>query len=69
MGRQVVVTGIGAVGNGSHMIPPMLILGRPYEACDLDYVTDQRRGMRLRYVLSNSIRFGGINTSLVFGAP
>ncbi|HEV2357037.1 MAG TPA: beta-ketoacyl-ACP synthase II [bacterium] len=49
-------------------VPATLNLETPDEACDLDYVRDGGREMPLRYVLSNSFGFGGINASLVFGA-
>jgi 3-oxoacyl-[acyl-carrier-protein] synthase II len=49
-------------------VPPTINLDAPDESCDLDYVPGNGREMRLRYVLSNSFGFGGINASLVFGA-
>jgi 3-oxoacyl-[acyl-carrier-protein] synthase II len=51
-----------------HYVPPTLNLEAPDEACDLDYVRDRGREMPLRYILSNSFGFGGINAALVFGA-
>jgi len=35
--------------------------------CDLDYVPNQSRPAKLKYVLSNNLGFGGQNASLVFG--
>jgi len=49
-------------------VPPTLNLETPDEGCDLDYVRDHGREMPLRYILSNSFGFGGINASLVVGA-
>jgi 3-oxoacyl-[acyl-carrier-protein] synthase II len=60
---------ISFVGLRHGYVPPTLNLREPDEACDLDYVTAGGREMPLRYVLSNSFGFGGINASLVFGAP
>jgi 3-oxoacyl-[acyl-carrier-protein] synthase II len=50
-------------------VPPTLNLDDPDAACDLDYVREGGREMPLRYILSNSFGFGGINAALVFGAP
>ncbi|HKX18479.1 MAG TPA: beta-ketoacyl-ACP synthase II [bacterium] len=49
-------------------VPATINLETPDEACDLDYVREGGRKIRLRYVLSNSFGFGGINASLVFGS-
>lgn len=49
-------------------VPPTLNLETPDEECDLDYVRDHGREMPLRYILSNSFGFGGINASLIVGA-
>jgi 3-oxoacyl-[acyl-carrier-protein] synthase II len=49
-------------------VPPTLNLDAPDDGCDLDYVRGGGRDMRLRYILSNSFGFGGINAALVFGS-
>lgn len=48
-------------------VPPTLNLEEPDPACDLDYVPGTGREAVVRYVLSNSFGFGGINATLVFG--
>jgi 3-oxoacyl-[acyl-carrier-protein] synthase II len=34
--------------------------------CDLDYVPNTARERKLKYVLSNSFGFGGVNATLLF---
>jgi len=48
------------------MIPPTINLDEPDPKCDLDYVPHQARHADIRFALSNSFGFGGINASLVF---
>ncbi|GHO64523.1 3-oxoacyl-[acyl-carrier-protein] synthase 2 [Ktedonobacter sp. SOSP1-52] len=48
------------------MIPPTINLNHPDPACDLDYVPHQARRSDVRVALSNSMGFGGHNTSLLF---
>lgn len=50
------------------LIPPTVNLDSADPECDLDYVPHTARKSRLRYALSNSFGFGGINASLLFGA-
>ncbi|HUH58019.1 MAG TPA: beta-ketoacyl-ACP synthase II, partial [Pseudomonadales bacterium] len=46
--------------------PPTINLDNPGEGCDLDYVAEGARAMKINNVLSNSFGFGGTNGSLVF---
>lgn len=48
------------------IVPPTINLEEPDPACDLDYVPNEARKMNVEAVLSNSLGFGGHNTSLVF---
>ncbi len=41
-------------------------LEHPDPDCDLDYVADGARNVPLSYVMSNSLGFGGHNSSLIF---
>jgi 3-oxoacyl-[acyl-carrier-protein] synthase II len=46
--------------------PPTINLHEPGEGCDLDYVPNVARPMKLEHTLSNSFGFGGTNGSIVF---
>jgi 3-oxoacyl-[acyl-carrier-protein] synthase II len=46
--------------------PPTINLQTPGEGCDLDYVPNVARPMRIDLALSNSFGFGGTNGTLVF---
>ena len=46
--------------------PPTINLENPGEGCDLDYVPNTARDMKIDAALSNSFGFGGTNASLLF---
>ena len=46
--------------------PPTINLSHPDPQCDLDYVPNTARPMKIDTVLSNSFGFGGTNGTLVF---
>jgi 3-oxoacyl-[acyl-carrier-protein] synthase II len=66
-GAAGVVGGIVALLSIVHdIIPPTINLHHPDPACDLDYVPNEARHAVIDVALSNSMGFGGHNTSLVF---
>ncbi|MEJ2692054.1 MAG: beta-ketoacyl-ACP synthase II [Candidatus Thiodiazotropha sp.] len=50
----------------NQVVPPTINLENPDPQCDLDYVPNTAREMKLDVVLSNSFGFGGTNGTLVF---
>jgi 3-oxoacyl-[acyl-carrier-protein] synthase II len=58
--------GISALAVKHQIAPPTINLDSPDEGCDLDYVPNKARKMKIDYALSNSFGFGGTNGTLVF---
>ncbi len=58
--------GITALAIRDQLAPPTVNYETPDPACDLDYVPNQARPMRIEYALSNSFGFGGTNGALIF---
>jgi 3-oxoacyl-[acyl-carrier-protein] synthase II len=59
------VISILALSHG--LIPPTINLENPDPECDLDYVPNKARELRVDRVMSNSFGFGGHNACLVVG--
>jgi len=65
-GALELVAVLGAMREG--VVPPTINLDQPDPACDLDYVPNQARELRVRAALSNSFAFGGLNAVLAVRA-
>ena len=60
-----VEAGIIALALRDQIAPPTANYEKPDPDCDLDYVPNQARRIRIRYALSNSFGFGGTNAALL----
>jgi len=58
-------TAITALAVERDEVPPTINYEKPDPECDLDYVPNQARKMRVRIALNNSFGFGGTNASLL----
>jgi len=58
---------VSALALQNQTVPPTINLDDPDPECDLDYVPNEARPMKLDVVLSNSFGFGGHNACLVLG--
>ncbi|VAW84173.1 3-oxoacyl-[acyl-carrier-protein] synthase, KASII [hydrothermal vent metagenome] len=50
----------------NQVVPPTINITNPDPECDLDYVPDTARDMKIDVAISNSFGFGGTNGTLVF---
>ena len=48
------------------VVPPTMNYSTPDPECDLDYVPNEAREVKVDYALSNNLGFGGHNTSILF---
>jgi 3-oxoacyl-[acyl-carrier-protein] synthase II len=58
--------GLTVLAIRNQIAPPTINYEFPDPDCDLDYVPNQARAMRIDYALSNSFGFGGTNGCLIF---
>jgi 3-oxoacyl-[acyl-carrier-protein] synthase II len=58
--------GITVLAIRDQIAPPTINHENPDPLCDLDYVPNTARPMKMEYALSNSFGFGGTNGSLIF---
>jgi 3-oxoacyl-[acyl-carrier-protein] synthase II len=58
--------GITVLAIRDQIAPPTINYETPDPRCDLDYVPNAARPMKIEYALSNSFGFGGTNGSLIF---
>ncbi len=69
LGAAGVVEAIfGILAIRDQVAPPTINLDNPGDGCDLDYVPNIARRMKIHTVVSNSFGFGGTNGTLVFRA-
>ena len=58
--------GVAVMAVRDQIAPPTINYDEPDPSCDLDYVPNKAREMKIDYALSNSFGFGGTNGSLIF---
>ena len=69
LGAAGVVEAIfGILAIRDQVAPPTINLDHPGEGCDLDYVPNTARRMKIDTIASNSFGFGGTNGTLIFRA-
>jgi len=57
---------IGILAMNHGIVPPTINLTHPDPECDLDYVPNQARPVKVKTAMSNSFGFGGHNSVLIF---
>jgi 3-oxoacyl-[acyl-carrier-protein] synthase II len=65
-GSGGIEAGISVLALRDQIAPPTINHENPAEGCDLDYVPNHARPMKIEYALSNSFGFGGTNGCLIF---
>ncbi|HUP03258.1 MAG TPA: beta-ketoacyl-ACP synthase II [Bryobacteraceae bacterium] len=65
-GAGGIEAGITVLAIQHQIAPPTMNYETPDPQCDLDYVPNQARSMKIDYALSNSFGFGGTNGCLIF---
>jgi 3-oxoacyl-[acyl-carrier-protein] synthase II len=65
-GAGALEAGITLLAIRDQIAPPTTNLENPGEGCDLDFVPNVARPLRIRTALSNSFGFGGTNGCLIF---
>lgn len=60
--------GFAVLAIRDQVAPPTRNLHESDPACDLDYVPNETRPLKITHVMSNSFGFGGHNVSLIFAA-
>jgi len=65
-GSGGIEAGISVMALRDQVAPPTINYETPDPECDLDYVPNHARPMKIDYALSNSFGFGGTNGCLIF---
>jgi 3-oxoacyl-[acyl-carrier-protein] synthase II len=65
-GSGGIEAGITVLAIRDQIAPPTINYENPDPLCDLDYVPNRARPMKIEYALSNSFGFGGTNGCLIF---
>ncbi|MDX2268436.1 MAG: beta-ketoacyl-ACP synthase II [Bryobacter sp.] len=65
-GAGALEAGITLLAMRDQVAPPTANLENPGEGCDLDFIPNQARPMKIETALSNSFGFGGTNGCLIF---
>ena len=65
-GSGGIEAGISVMALRDQVAPPTINYETPDADCDLDYVPNHARAMKIDYALSNSFGFGGTNGCLIF---